>query len=310
MSGRLVVVNPNAARVRDEGDRIQLTARLRSVLGRVDGASPQVVETADPSEVRPLVEAAVVRGAPGAVGVGGDGTLRDMAAALVGTELALGVVPAGSGNQVASALGIPRSMTRSVDALDGARPRRLDLGSVTLTLADGTTASSHFVIGCGAGFDARLMATTPAGWKRRVGQLAYFGQALRLVGQLDAMPYRITIDGEVIETDATIALVGNMGQLIPGSIGPRLGLDPADGLLDLIVVAARNPVEGVRGLADQMWRTRTGGWSGSTSIRLRGRHIAIEPGRAEPLEVDGDHVGEGSLEARVEPGAIQLLVPG
>ena len=117
------------------------------------------------------------------------------------------------------------------------------------------------------------------------------------------------MDGELIETDASVVLAGNMGQLVPGRLGLRLPLAPDDGQLDVIVVGARGPIEGLRGLADQLWRTAPGGGSGSSSIRVRGRQVSVVADRPEPMEVDGDYVGMGSLEAHVEPAAVEVLVP-
>ena len=166
-----------------------------------------------------------------------------------------------------------------------------------------------FAIGCGAGFDARVMATTPSDLKRRIGRAAYFAQAIRLAASIDAVPYRLTVDGRTIDVDASVALVTNMGQLIPGALGPRLPIEPDDGLLDLIVVGASGPVAGVRGLADQLMRMSLGGDSGSNSLRLRCRSVRVEADRPEPLQVDGDPVGWGSLEATVLPAALDVLVP-
>ena len=135
-----------------------------------------------------------------------------------------------------------------------------------------------FAIGCGAGFDARVMATTPAHLKRRFGKSAYFAQAIRLALEIEAVPFRITVDGQVIETDASIALIANMGELVPGLVGPRLPIIPDDGLLDLIVVGARGPLHGMKGLIDQLFRTHLGGGSGSDSLRVRGR----ESSRSRP----------------------------
>ena len=65
----------------------------------------------------------------------------------------------------------------------------------------------------------------------------------------------------------------------------------------------------MKGLIDQLFRTHLGGGSGSDSLRVRGRVIEVEADRPEPLQVDGDHVGWGSLAARVLPGALDVLVP-
>jgi diacylglycerol kinase (ATP) len=235
----------------------------------------------------------------------------------------LGIVPAGTGNQLAGVMGIPLGPAAAVAALASARPRTIDLGEATWWLTDEEAAwgaadppdgapsrRSAFTIGCGAGFDARLMATTPPDLKKRIGRSAYFAQALRLAADIGVVPYRLTVDGETIETEASVALVGNMGHLVPGLLGPRLPIVPDDGLLDLIVVGARGPLHGVKGLIDQLLRTSLGGGSGSDSLRVRGRRIVVAADRAEPLQVDGDHVGWGWLEARILPAALEVLVPG
>jgi diacylglycerol kinase family enzyme len=65
----------------------------------------------------------------------------------------------------------------------------------------------------------------------------------------------------------------------------------------------------MRGLADQLLRTSLGGESGSQSLRLQCHAIEVEADRPEPLQVDGDFVGWGSLGASVLPGALDVLVP-
>jgi diacylglycerol kinase family enzyme len=321
----LVVVNPNASRIRDAQRRADLVESIVTALKRRDGEPPRIAETVAQSDTRPAVAEAITEGAAAVVGVGGDGTLREIAASLAGSDVPLGIVPAGTGNLLAGILGVPGSLGAAVAALDGARPRVIDLGEATLRRTDemgathgtvGRTGTptpdeerATFTIGCGAGFDARVMATTPPDLKRVMGKGAYFLQAVKLALEIDVVPFSITVDGSVIETEASIAMVTNMGELIPGVVGPRLPIVPDDGLLDLIVVGARGPLHGIKGLIDQLYRTRLGGGSGSDSLRVRGREIEITADRPEPLQVDGDHVGWGSLSARVLPGALQVLVP-
>lgn len=309
MPGSLVIINPAASQARNASILAALTERAVEVLGRRDGTAPRLVETAAAAEVRPLVREAMASSVAAVIGVGGDGTVRDIAAELAGSGIPLGIVPAGTGNQVASVLAIPRTPAAAIDALESARATRIDLGEVTVGQGTSGASRTTFVLGCGAGFDAELMATTSASLKRRVGAAAYFVQAARLALRLSATPVRVTLDGEVMDTTAAAALIGNMGQLVPGRLGLRLPIDPADGLLDLFLVRGRDPLDGLLGLTDQVRRSELGGSAGDRSIRLRGRAIAIEPQEPMPLEVDGDHVSGHSLSARVLPGALQVLVP-
>jgi diacylglycerol kinase family enzyme len=311
MAGTLVIINPNASKVRTEAARRTLRQRLTAVLERRDGTPPRIVETALREDAPPLVQEALADGAAAVVGVGvgGDGTMRDIAGGLSDSGVPLGIIPAGTGNQVAAVLGIPSSPDAATETLASEAVRTVDLGQVTVRPVDGPATTSVFIIGCGAGFDARLMATTPHGLKQKIGKSAYVAQAIKLAMDIDVVPYRLTVDSETVETEASIALVGNMGQLIPGMLDLRLPIVPDDGLLDLIVVGARGPVDGLRGLADQLLRTSLGGEPGGVSLRLRGREIELVAERPEPLEIDGDYVGEGSLTARVQPAALGVLVP-
>jgi diacylglycerol kinase (ATP) len=318
MTASLVIVNPYGSRVRDPARRAAVVADVAAVLGRRDGSPPRIVETAAQEDTRPEVEAVLAEGVAAVIGIGGDGTLREIAASLARSGIPLGIVPGGTGNLLAGILDIPARLPAAVAALEHAVPRTIDLGEVELRLTrgpddearpDGVAETATFAIGCGVGFDARVMATTPPDLKRRFGRSAYFAQALRLALDIEAIPHRITVDGEIIETRASIALVTNMGELVPGVVGPRLPIVPDDGLLDLIVVGARGPIHGMKGLVDQLFRTHLGGGSGSDSLRVRGRVIDVDSDRPEPLQVDGDHVGWGSLTARVLPGALDVLVP-
>jgi diacylglycerol kinase (ATP) len=329
--GTLVVVNPAASQARVPERRAHLVAKLREVLSARDGAPPQVIETDRAGAAGRPVADALAAGVASVIGVGGDGTLREIADVLRGTPVPLGIVPAGTGNLLGGILGVPSSPEVAIDALATARPVCIDLGRVTVRLtpagpvggrasdaAGGSPATPHgsesvleetFAIACSLGFDAHVMATTPPDLKRRFGRAAYFVQAARLAARISSVPYRIVIDGRVLETDASVAMVTNMGQLIPGLLGPRMPILHDDGLLDVIVVGARTPLHGLRGLYDQLSRTKLGGEPGQGSLRIRGREVSIEADRPEPIQVDGDHLGSGRLEAHVLPAALHVLVP-
>ena len=100
-------------------------------------------------------------------------------------------------------------------------------------------------IGCGIGFDARLMATTHPESKARWGRIAYLLQAVTLARSIGIVPYHLVIDGRPLEVEASIAMITNMGDMVPGVIRPRFPAIPDDGLLDVFVVGARHALEGI-----------------------------------------------------------------
>ncbi len=153
------------------------------------------------------------------------------------------------------------------------------------------------------------MQATPPELKRRLGRSAYFVQAAWVAARIGAVPYRVTVDGETVELDGSIALVTNFAELVPGLVRTRLPVVPDDGLFDVFVAGARNPIAGVRGLVDHLVRTGLGHDEGAGTVRLRGRHVRLEAMPHEPLQVDGDALGAGALEATVRPGALRVLVP-
>jgi diacylglycerol kinase family enzyme len=210
-------------------------------------------------------------------------------------------------------LRIPAGLPDAIASLGTARPRSIDLGDVqlhTTDLAPGDPPGRTIcAIGCGIGFDARLMATTEPAQKARFGRYAYFIQAFRLASTIGAVPYRITIDGRVIELEASIAMVTNVGDIIPGILRPRLPALPDDGQLDVFVVAAKGVVEGLRGLADQLTRTTLGGDHTTRTLRFRCHSARLESTPPEPIQVDGDTCGVGAIEVTVRPGALDVLVP-
>jgi diacylglycerol kinase family enzyme len=296
--------------MRDPGTRARVLERLGAALTTRDGEPPTIVVPEVATDLGPHVRRALETGVPSVVAVGGDGTLKDVVAELQGSQVPLGIVPSGTGNVLAGVLGVPRDPATAADALPTARVRQLDLGEVRLEPADGGVARTQpFLVGCGIGFDARVMAATPSGLKQRFGKAAYFATGGWLAARIATVPYRVTVDDQVFEVDGSIAMALNMGELIPGVLGPRLPVVPDDGLLDVVVLGARNPLHGLRGLLHHLRRTWLGHDAATQTLRVRGRTIRLESNPAEPAQIDGDHFDPAALEASVRPGALQVLVP-
>ncbi len=312
----LVVVNAAASRIGDDAARGRLLERVADAVTARTGIPPRIIEALGAAALESAIAAARDAGSQLVVVVGGDGTVRAAARVLGGSGIVLGVVPAGTGNLLAAALGIPRSPGRAAAALETLSPRTIDLGEVTVHSdrrpATPDDPSERFTVACGAGFDAAVMAATSRDSKRRLGVGAYFAAAARLIGDLRPIHFRIDVDGVELETDGIAALVANCGDLVPGILRPRIALDPADGLLELLVVMAAGPLGGIRATVELLAADRTPhapGLPSGRSLRVRGRRISVMPEPPVALQVDGDPYPAGWFTARVVPGALRVLAP-
>lgn len=304
----LVIVNPRASRMADPTRRDQIVKATTAAVERRFGIAPRIQEGSVESTRAAL---AADPAPPLVVVVGGDGTVREAAAALIGRETPIAVIPAGTGNVLAGALGIG-GVGPGLDVIRSGRERRLDLGRVRWWEVDGDAteqAVAHerfFTVACGMGLDARVMAAAEHEWKRRLRFGAYIGAAVRELARLKPARFRIVADGETIEIVGHLALVANAGQLIPGRVGPRQPIDPTDGRLELIVLGGAGALGALHGAAALM--LRAGDLDGGV-IRRSIHEVTIESEPAQPIETDGDHHPPARLEASVLPGAVSVLVP-
>jgi YegS/Rv2252/BmrU family lipid kinase len=294
----LLITNPIAARTAP----VPLDAITRT-LERA-GWKTEVQSTSGPGDARRLAESGVASGVDVVVVYGGDGTTMQAAAALVGTDIPLGVIPGGTGNLLAGNLRIPASPARAARALVKARPRLFDLGRM-----ERHEGSQYFAVACGAGYDARVMAGTLTEHKRRWGMGAYVATTLRLMPDLRSTIHAITIDGVEYEADASLVLVANCGEVIPRLVRLGPGIAPDDGLLDVVVLRANSFSQSLRAVWDLL-RVSPGALGQAAYVaHARGREVRVETDPVQPVQLDGEPGGETPFTASVVPGAIRILVP-
>ena len=240
----LVVLNPHASRLHDSATRRALTSALVKAVRIRTGQEPVVAVGTMEAARAAFAEAAETRPALVVV-AGGDGSVRQAASALAGTGIPLAIVPCGTGNVLGQALRIggPAAVTR---ALPTAVERTVDLGRVTWG-AEGDlepAGDELFVVACGIGLDARIMAATDVGLKRRFSFGAYVVAAAGQLIRPRPARYTIEADGEAIETTGLMVLVANAGEIIPGLLGPRRPIDPGDGRLEVLVLGGSGDLRG------------------------------------------------------------------
>ncbi len=249
---------------------------------------------------------AVEAGADVVASLGGDGTVRAVATALVGTGVPLGLLPAGTGNLLARNLDLPVDSTESaIEPLLTGSDLPIDVGFVS---ADGDP-EEVFLIMTGLGLDGEIMAGTSERVKGVLGWPAYIVSG---VSNLWGRGFAVRVDAsggsgvvgspsDRVRRHARTVIVGNCGTLQGGlELMPDAKVD--DGVLDAVVIAPRGAVGWASVIADIATRHRAGH---KRLDRIRGREFTIETGRPIEAEVDGDPIGACQrLDIRVDPQSL------
>ncbi|TKJ98260.1 transcriptional regulator [Plantibacter flavus] len=292
-----VVVNPSKVDIKV----------LRSVVAAAEsthGLAPSTWHETSAKDDGRGASAAAIASAPSVILVaGGDGTLRVAAEAIASTGIPLGLVPAGTGNLFARALGLPLGdLKRSVDIACSGRDQVVDVGQVSLGRSDGTNRDEVFLVMAGIGLDAHMAGHTNERLKRRIGWLAYSDPIARsIIGnrQFD-LHYRLDDRPEAAARAHTI-IVGNSGTLTGGVLLlPEAVVD--DGLLDAVMLRpGKGPGWGNIGYRltfnRMLHRTRFGRLVGRFSPKARAisyaqartMHLRLE--EPQEIQLDGDSHG-------------------
>jgi diacylglycerol kinase (ATP) len=295
----LLITNPAAARTQPLAVNV-----VRDAL-KAAGWQTELLATGGSGDARRLAEYGLAAGVDLVAVFGGDGTTMQAAAALVGTEVALGVIPGGTGNLLAGNLRIPVSPLRAAEVLVRGHTRRIDLGRM-----ERLSGVHYFAVACGAGMDARVMAGTASEHKRRWGMAAYVATTLRLIGDVRSTAHHVTVDGVDYEATAAMILVANCGEVIPPFIRLGAAISPDDGLLDVVVMRADSVGESVRAVWELLRARGPIGRAQGLIGYARGREITVASATPEPVQLDGEPEGETPFTATVVPGAIRVVVPG
>ena len=246
-----------------------------------------------------LAARAVAEGASMVAACGGDGTVRDVVAGLLGSGVPLAILPTGTGNALAKDLGIPLDLNSACALMVDSRAKRraIDLG----TVGDGL-----FLLRSGVGLEAEITRTADRGLKDRLGPLAYITATVQAWNSAPVSHYRLVMDDAIVEIDGLACMVANAGSLgIPGlAISPHVRID--DGLLDVFVIRRHDLAE-LGALAASV----TGAVEDANSLpHWQTRAISIEAVPPQGVEADGEELGFTPLQIEVIPGAVQVIVPG
>lgn len=268
---------------------------------REHGMEPRVIVSNSPAEPRAAAQAAARGGADVIVAVGGDGHAAAVADGMVGSDSAFALLPAGSANDYAKSLGMPR---RDIAASVGYIVRNRQALVDTMLLAN-DAGTRHFLNVIGTGFDAAVAARAEQFAHLR-GAGRYVLSILRVLPGYRPTPLRLTIDDRPHEVRAMMVAVANGTSYGGGMrVAPDARLD--SGQLEVCIVGDVGTLEFVRAFPRVFRGTHV---SHSKVTMLRGRTVTLESD--QPLGVIGDGEFAGALPASVEivPASLRVVVGG
>ncbi len=284
------IVNPSAGRGRGAIVADELSRRLAA-----RGRSCEIVRTGGPREAAARARDAA-DGAELVVAVGGDGTVSEVVNGLAETDATLGIVPVGSGNDFAYALGIPLTLDAAIDVLLDGRDIRIDLGRYD---------ERWFANSVGLGFEAQVTIESTK-IRRLRGFAIYLWAVVRALIRLRCPDLVIRADDRTFEGRQLLVCIGN-GPRVGGGflLTPDARLD--DGRFDVCVVGAMGRLSVLRTLPKALSGSHT---SHPRVSMLRARRIRIESSGGFPFHVDGEVIDTSRRELTVEmvPGKLKVRV--
>lgn len=283
------IVNPAAG----NGYALKIEQQLQAELTRRE-IEASFLRTGAPGHATELArEVAAKPECTGVIAVGGDGTAFEVACGLMNTGVALGVIPAGTGNDFIKTVGVPKKPLAALENILNGRARPVDVGSLNDRL---------FLNVCGTGFDVTVLDYTLAAKKYARGILPYLIGLVRGVAHYAPVHVRFIADGEAQERDVLICSVAN-GRFIGGGIPICPDAAPDDGLLDLVVVENK-PRWMIPFFVPSLLLGRVLKFSFTTHRRVSSVEILSKGMR---LNVDGEILTMDHASFHVQQGALQLF---
>jgi diacylglycerol kinase (ATP) len=286
----LLIVNPGARRAERARD-----AAVRAFLG--ESIECEVLVTEAPRHATELARARA-SDFDAVFPIGGDGTAMEVITALVDGGPPVGILPGGTGNVIAHALGIPYNVGKAVRALVHGVETRLDLGR----LDDGR----HFAIGLGVGLDEAMIAGASHLLKKRVGVAAYVWSAAKALTRLERFDVRLTVDGVIYEREATSVLIANLGSVLGGAVQLGPAIVPDDGLLQACIFSPENHGDAIRVFAAMLTGTAH---ENPSTLYISGKRFRLETFPPRRAQADGELLEMTPLDVEVRANAARLLVP-
>lgn len=291
-----VVLNPVAGTT-DAGNAKDLITQYC----QEQGWDCDIHETQKNEDVRKLVNDVLKKGVDIVVAAGGDGTVSEVVGGMINSKVPLGIIPAGTGNNLARDLSIPMDIKGALSLLgDDHVIQHMDVMEVN--------KKKFYVLNVSVGLTSQVMKKTKRQEKRRFGFLAYLWHAIESILHTDTHTFKLVVDDKSMRVRASELMIANskfMG-LQPQLEG--LEIDPADGCMDVFIVRSQSFRDYLDLAAAFVLRRKPE--DDPTLHHIEAREvIRIQSESPLPAQGDGEVIGSTPVEVRMVPDSLQIIVP-
>jgi diacylglycerol kinase (ATP) len=292
----VVILNPAAGR----GYGGKSKERLAHLLNKTGKLHPlmtwELVETHSKGDGIAIARSAVESGAKVVAAAGGDGTCGEVVNGIVGAEACLGIVPLGTGNDMARTLGIGNDIEGAVHTLFEGKSRAVDLGKLDHT---------WFINVAGCGFDALVADRVNRGIHYARGTTAYIIGLLQILAAFRAAHFKLDIDGKQFKARGMLCAIANAPSYGGGmKIAPDAKID--DGYFDIIFLGEVSKYEFIKTFP-RVYKGTHLTHPGVKVFRAKELTLGSEP--PLPLLVDGEVLGFTPAKFTLYPLALKVMTP-
>ena len=312
MRKTILLYNPSSGRRRDR--RLAEVEAAMSILHAAGVEASSAATRADGGAAE-QVSNAISQGCDTVFACGGDGTIHDVLQGLVGTSVALGIIPLGTANSLAHDLALPLSPARAVQAALTATPRRVAVGQVEYQDFSGKPNSRYFTVTAGIGVDAHLFYELNPSAKRRLGMMAYYVKATRLwlTHKMEHFAVEIPEASQTRRAEVSQLLavrIQNFGGALR-ELAPGASLERNDLRLVLFHTRSRAAYLGyvLRGLLGTRWSIPGIELLHSATVACRVLPRSSATSKRILVEADGELLGTLPAKITMVPDGVTLLAP-
>lgn len=289
-----VILNPTAGGAHDRASLAESASRLGDV---------KIWETSFPGDAKSKASKAAAEGYGLVVAAGGDGTINEVANGLMAAieKARLGIVPLGTGNDLARTLAIPSSASEALEWAREGRARSIDLIHVRF----GAGGGLYGVNAASGGLSGQVDRVVTADLKKTLGPLAFlYGTAVALK-ELDPFLTLLRCDGDEVERVESLGVIIANGRTIGGGYEIASRANPEDGWLDVVLIRYRSTLD----LAEVAAGILSGAPEESDVVAYRrARFIEVQSHPAMTFNVDGELLDTKPISFTIEPQVLQVVV--